>query len=265
MRTSFVVLALAIATPAHAEQVGVVVTGEATLQPQVAAQLEGWLHDRGRTVVPGPLEPSAINTLIDCFVLEDLACAQGLIDSRSKSNAVVYARVEVTPTGDGTRQIAITGTWFQKNHEPIAERRVCEACTDEALHGTVEDLMLALVHEPPPPAAGAPPSTPAAGPAPASPAEDGTRRAYVPYGLMVAGSVALVAGGIMVAIDQDPSPVGPQSATYRDTATGGAVLGIAGAAALAAGIYLWFDDRRTSTPVAAVSHDTAVVGWTGRF
>lgn len=54
MRSALVVLAtLAVASPASAEHVGVVVTGEATLQPQVAAQLEGWLHDRGRTVVPG--------------------------------------------------------------------------------------------------------------------------------------------------------------------------------------------------------------------
>jgi len=265
MRTSFVVLALAIATPAHAEQVGVVVTGEATLQPQVAAQLEGWLHDRGRVVVPGPLEPTAINTLIDCFVLEDLGCAQGVVDSRSKSNAVVYARIEVKPSDDGTRQVAVTGYWFQKNHEVIAERRVCDACTDSALHGTVEDLMLALVHEPPPPATSAAPSMPAPATSPAPPSEDSTRRAYVPFGLMAAGGVALVAGGIMIAIDQDPSPVGPQSATYRDTATGGAVLGLAGAAALGAGLYLWYHDRRSSMPIAAVSHDSAVVGWAGRF
>lgn len=263
MRTSFVVLALAIATPAHAEKVGVVVTGEATLQPQVAAQLEGWLRDRGRTVIPGPLEPSAINTLIDCFVLEDLACAQGLVESRAKSNAVVYARVEVTPTGDGTRQIAVTGYWFQKGHEPVAERRVCEACAGDALHGTVEELMLSLVHEPPPPAPATAPTT--STPAPVPPSESSTRSRYVPLGLMAAGSVALVAGGIMIAIDEDPSPVGPQNATYRDTATGGAVLGLAGAAALGAGIYLWFQDRRSSAPIAAVSHDGAVVGWVGRF
>src|SRR4051812_5789910 len=122
MRTSLVVLvSLLVATTAHAEQVGVVVTGEATLQPQVAAQLERWLHDRGRTVVPGALEPSAINTLIDCFVLEDLGCATGLVDARSKTRSVIYAHIEVTPDDDGTRDIAITSYWFQQQHESMSE------------------------------------------------------------------------------------------------------------------------------------------------
>src|SRR5690348_14049470 len=101
MRTAFVVLALAIATPAHADNVGVVVTGEATLQPQVASELEVWLHTRGRNVAPAALEPSAINTLIDCFVLEDLSCARGLIDKRSKAPAIVFARVDQTQQEDG--------------------------------------------------------------------------------------------------------------------------------------------------------------------
>src|SRR5438445_3323769 len=107
MRTALVVLALAIATPAHAEQVGVVVTGEATLQPQVASELEVWLHTRGRTVEPAALEPSAINTLIDCFVLEDLSCARGLIDKRSKAPSVVFARIDQDRDEGGMRQVEV--------------------------------------------------------------------------------------------------------------------------------------------------------------
>src|SRR5215212_115925 len=108
MRTSIVVLASVLtAATAHAEKVGIVVTGEATLQPQLASQLERWVHDRGRTLVPGALEPDAINTLIDCFVLEDLGCARGVVDNRSKSRAVVFTRAETTQNPDGTRDIAI--------------------------------------------------------------------------------------------------------------------------------------------------------------
>ena len=152
MRSALVVLAaLASLNTAHAEQVGVVVTGEATLQPQVAAQLEGWLARSRAHRRPGPLEPSAINTLIDCFVLEDLGCARGLVDARSKTRSVIYAHIEVTPNDDGTRDIAVTSYWFEKQHDAMSERRVCEHCTTDKFHSMVDDLMLALVHTPPAP------------------------------------------------------------------------------------------------------------------
>lgn len=257
MRTSIFVLATLVTSTAHAERVGVVVTGEATVQPQLAGQLERWLHDRGRDVVPGPLEPEAINTLIDCFVLEDLGCARGVVDARSKSKAVVFARAESTQNSDGTRDVAVTAYWFQKNRELLAERRLCAKCNDDRLHATVDELMLALVHEPPLPLAGA--QTVAAKPM----QEDNARR-WLPLGLIAAGGTALLAGGIMIAIDEDVDPMGRQEPNIRDTAAGGVVLGLAGAAALGAGIYLWRRDRQSS-PVAAVSGDGGYVGWAGRF
>lgn len=278
MRTSIVVLASVLtAATAHAEKVGIVVTGEANLQPQLASQLERWLHDRGRTLVPGALEPDAINTLIDCFVLEDLGCARGVVDVRSSSRALIYARAEQTSNPDGTRNISVTAYWFQKNAEPNVERRVCNQCTDAKLIATVDEMMLALAHTPPvgsgATAASAAPPAPAPTVAAASPtdesagsdASDGGSRRLLPYGLMGAGAVALIGGIAMVAMDEDPDPSDTTSKTYRDTATAGVVLGAAGAAALGVGIYLWFSDTSGSHPVAAVSHDGAVVGWAGRF
>src|SRR5687767_1449981 len=147
MRTSIVVLASVLtAATAHAEKVGVVVTGEASLQPQLTSQLERWLHDRGRTIVPGALEPDAISTLVDCFVLEDLGCARGVVGARASARSLVYARVDQTSNDDGTRDVAVTGYWFQKDHEAIVERRVCSQCTDAKLVATVDELMLALAH-----------------------------------------------------------------------------------------------------------------------
>jgi hypothetical protein len=261
MRTPIFVLAsLLFTTPAFAERVGVVVTGEATVQPQVAAQLERWLHDHGREVVPGPLEPEAINTLIDCFVLEDMGCARGVVDTRSKSKAVVFTRAETTQNSDGTRDIAITGYWFQQEHDLIAERRVCTRCNDGLLHATVDELMLALVHEPPPPMPGVTQPT-----APVEqPSEGSAIPKWAPLGVMIAGGVAIVAGGIMIAIDQDIDPNGKQSPNIRDTATGGTVLALTGAAAVGVGYY-WFRKQQRSMPVAAVSSDGGYVGWAGRF
>ena len=275
MRTSIVVVASVLtAATAHAEKVGIVVTGEANLQPQLASQVERWLHDRGRTLVPGALEPDAINTMIDCFVLEDLGCARGVVDARAGSRSVLYARVEQTPNEDGTRNISVVGYWFQKGAEPIVERRLCTQCTDAKLIETVDEMMLALAHTPPvgggaPPAAGPAPVTALPATGAAGPAETDSR-GLLPYGLMGAGAAALLGGIVMLAIDEDPDPANTTNPTYRDTGTTGVVLGAAGAAALGVGIYLWFSDKGGSRQVAAVnllgiSHDSAVVGWSGRF
>jgi hypothetical protein len=264
MKAPLLLALLLFTAPAHAQQVGIVVTGEANVQPQLAAQLERWLRDHGRQVVPGPLEPDAINTLIDCFVLEDMTCARLVIDRRSKARAVVFTRAEVTANGDGTNDVAITGYWFQKDREVLAERRVCAKCNGDKLHDTVDQVMLALVSEPPLPIAGA-------APAPAEPMlvttveGPSSPKRTLPLGLMGAGGVALLAGAILIAIDQDPDPTGPQQETYRDSATGGVVIGLVGAAALGTGIYLWMRDRPDSAPVAAISRDGGFVGWAGRF
>lgn len=266
MRTTVFVLASALsAATAHADKVGIVVTGEARLQPQLTSQLERWLHDRGHTIVPGALEPDAINTLVDCFVLEDLGCARGVVKARASSRSLVYARVEQTTNDDGTREVAITGHWFQKDHEAIAERRVCTACTDEKMFATVDELMHALVHEPPPPLSGDKPEAGASASTTPATTETGGGSRMLPYGLIGVGALALVGGVVMIGIDEDPDPVGVQSPTYRDTATAGTVIGIAGAAALGVGLYLWMTDKPSSQPVAAVSRDGAIVGWAGSF
>ena len=260
MRTSMLVLAVLFAASSAYAQVGIVVTGDATVQPLVAAQLEIWLHDHGRQVVPGPLESEAINTLIDCFVLEDLNCARGVVDARSKSKSLVYARAEATQNEDGTREVAITAYWFQKNHDALAERRICKRCTDRKLDATVDEVMLALVHEPPPPLEGAsarqPPDPPAAETAPIP---------WLPLSLIGGGGAVLVAGIVMIAIDQDPTRNGVQEPQYRDTATGGVLLGAVGAAAIGAGVYLWITGKPSSGPVAGATHDGGYIGWAGRF
>ena len=262
MRTPTLVIATLLGTTAaYAERVGVVVTGEATVQPQLASQLESWLQDHGREVVPGPLEPEAINTLIDCFVLENLECARGVVDTRSKAKAVVFTRAEAIQNSDGTRDVAITGYWFQKNRDVLSERRVCAKCNDASLHATVDELMLALVHEPPPPAPGSRPLRDDQL-EPIGPREGSSR--WMPVALMAVGGTALLAGGIMIAIDEDLDPAGKQEPNIRDTATGGVVLGLAGAAVLGAGVYLYLRDKQ-SAPVAAVTSDGAYIGWTGRF
>ncbi len=139
------ILALA-AVPARADgSVGVVVTGEATMQPQLVAQLETWLRAHGHNLVSAPLPPDAINALIDCFVIEDQACAQRVVEKRAKSDAVVFAQVNVTSGATALdRTVTLVAYWLNKGSDVVHERRICERCTDVTMRGAADELMVAL-------------------------------------------------------------------------------------------------------------------------
>jgi hypothetical protein len=177
----------------------------------------------------------------------------------------------MAPETDGSRNVSLVGYWLTKGHDTIAERRVCHHCTDDAIRTTADDLMQALAADPPvsmhvpEPKVGT--GTEVSGATSAEPAyvpeEEPSR--LVPSLVLAGGAALVITGGVLVAIDQDVSPMGFQaSSTYRDTATGGVVCIGLGAAAIAAGAYLWFHNG-SSAPVAAVSHDGATIGWAGRF
>lgn len=316
-RAAFILaVLLALAAPARAgNDVGVLVTGEGSIQPQLAAHIEGWLSQHGHTLVPSPLPAEAITALIDCFALENQGCARDVIDKRARSSSMVYAHIETASTG--TRDLTLTAYWFDKGHDAVAERATCERCTDQLLRSTTDELMKKLV-------GGAAvghvklKSTPAgaritidnhpigvtpldwdllpgnhtiqmdkAGLHPVSrevvvisnqtetvaldlSATDGgpggqERSRVLPAVLLGAGGLALIGGAVLISIDQDPVPSAPP--TIRNTAPTGALLVATGVVATAAGVYLmWFrSPGATSTPVAAVTSDSAYIGWLGRF
>src|SRR3954467_6793443 len=92
----FLTLGLALASPARAgNDVGVVVTGEGTIQSQLTAQLENWLSQHGHGLVQTPLPADAFPALDDCFVMMDpTACVKSIIEKRAKSTSTVYAHVK---------------------------------------------------------------------------------------------------------------------------------------------------------------------------
>jgi len=145
---SLLVLMLSIAglsSPAHAGgSVGVVVTGDATIQPQLAAQLEDWLRQRGHLLVPSPLPSEAINALIDCFVIEDLTCARKVVEQQSKSPQMIFAKVDLADSASGMRDVTLTAYWFEKGADPTAVRRSCANCTDAAMRTMTDELMSSL-------------------------------------------------------------------------------------------------------------------------
>ncbi len=276
-RAALLLVGLLVSTSVASADVGVVVTGEATLQPQLLSHLESWLRSRGHQIYASALEPDAINTLIDCYVVEDLNCARKVIEARAKSTTVLYARIESAPAKNGTRDISIVGYWMEKGHDMMAERRTCQKCTEKQMHELADDLMLTLaatppanshVHVPPPKEVAQPAEPVAPMPPPSLPLEDEPHHSRaLPATLIGVGAASIITGVVFLITDEDPNPVGPQKEHLWDVGTAGAICVGAGAVVAGVGTYLWFRTGHdsSSAPVASVSHDSAIVGWAARF
>lgn len=147
LRTLLVVAILSLAAvPARADDnVGIVVTGEAMMQPQLVAQLETWLRMHGHELVSTPLPPDAVSALIDCFVIEDQTCARKVVEKRAKSDSIVFAQVNVTSDASSAdRTVTLTAYWLGKGKTARSERRSCGRCTDVTMRSTADDLMATL-------------------------------------------------------------------------------------------------------------------------
>jgi hypothetical protein len=130
-------LALAATTARADDEVGVVVTGDATLRGKVASHLRAWLSAHSHGLADSPLSSDAIDTIANCFVVGDPSCARGVVEARARASSVVYAHVELDKKGD----VTLSAYWFVKGHEPIGERRVCERCEGNAWQGLVDTMM----------------------------------------------------------------------------------------------------------------------------
>src|SRR5262249_17734874 len=138
-----VVIVISTARSSRADpRVGVIVVGEPTKQQAVKTQLETWLERHGYTTMRTPMDKDAQKTLLNCFVIEDMACARGTFGKRSKAESIVYARIDL----GGDRELALTGTWLVKSHDAVAEKRWCRRCDDAELKRTIDQLMLFLAH-----------------------------------------------------------------------------------------------------------------------
>jgi hypothetical protein len=307
----------ALRAPARADttrDVGVIVTGEGSMQPQLAAQIADWLSRHGHRLVPSPLPPDAITALIDCVVIADPSCARNIVEKRAKSTRMVFAQVDASSAGSGARDVTLTAYWFDKGHDAVAERKICQRCTAQSLRITADEVMRKLVGsgdghvklKSNPSGArilidgqaiGVTPldwdlprgnhtiAMDKRGFAPAShdivvvtdqtqvvalelqPTgrdEPGTWLRSASLAMMIGGASAIVAGGVLFAIDED---LGPGEPLYiRNTAPAGVALGAGGVVVGAVGAYLfWFRSSKTSAPVAAITSDSAYVGWHGRF
>lgn len=340
MRIAIILTLLAaLGSPAHADgDLGIIVTGGGAMQPQLQAQLEGWLSQHGHTLVPSPLPPEAITALTDCFVRQDRGCARNIVEQRATSTSMVFARIDIRNNkSNGTRDVTLTAYWFHKGHDAVTQSKTCDRCTDQSLRTTADEIMKKLVSggeggdeaghvkfRSVPPGARITIDGQPIGVAPLDwdlPSGKHTilmdkpglkpesrellivsdrtdlfamklvplaMNVYadhdhgnhdhgdhdhgdhplsrtIPVGMLAAGGALLATGIVMIAIDQDPSRQLGQY--YRDTAPAGYRLAIGGAAvsSIGAGWLLLRSSKTHSAPVAAVTRDTAFIGWLGRF
>lgn len=124
-----------------------------------------------------------------------------------------------------------------------------------------------------------PPAEPAPNPAPVAPApvvaapplpvppppRDPPRRSRtLPIVLVGAGAAALIAGGVLYAIDEDPDRLDPMQREVTNTAPLAVGLGIAGLVAAGTGGVLWWRSS-TSHPTVAAHGSGVLIGWSAQF
>jgi hypothetical protein len=248
--------------------VGVVVIGAGSnasnLVPVVSAEIKIWLAQRGRIATTALVPPEAVSALVDCFTLGNLDCARRVVDKQAKSSAVVYVQVS---EDRGTPDVIVTGYWLAKDRAARIERRGCERCTTESVIATTDAIIAKLVRAA---TAGSDrrertSSTPDARSSEDSdPRDRSFARRALPFTAMGVGAAAIIAGSVMIAIDQDETSRAP-TRVYSSLPAGVAVT-LSGVAVAGLGAYLWF--RRpvaSSSPVAAITADSAYLGWFARF
>ena len=80
-----------------------------------------------------------------------------------------------------------------------------------------------------------------------------------------AGAAALIAGGVLIIVHDPHGPdLGPREEYYYATRTPGIVTAIGGAVAVAASVYLWRRQRRSTITAAPIARGAAV-GWITPF
>jgi hypothetical protein len=133
---------LAVAGPS----VGVVVTGDPALQNKVRAQVTAWIQQHGFAVAAKPLSLDALKTLTNCFVIEDMTCARGVVEHQSTADFLVFVRADLVG-GKRSKEANLVAYWFMKDRDAVVDKRNCKPCANAVLAKTTTDLVTAVYDE----------------------------------------------------------------------------------------------------------------------
>jgi hypothetical protein len=240
MRWIVVLLALVCGVrAASAGGVGVVTSGEESLRDAVGKRFEKWLRKHGHEVEAQPLSDDAASTLANCFTIDDLVCARGVFDARSKTDTLVYVGIDLAG-----KNVTFNVYWFHKGKDAVGERRVCEKCEGTAWHALTDKMLERLAGEAVP---------------------QGERPSRLGPALVFgAGIATIAAGGIFLyygSLDgSDQKYIYPSS-----TPVGIALVAVGLGASIGGTIWLIQTGSSRSGPVASATRDGAYLGWAGHF
>lgn len=122
MRAAIVAAVCCAASAARAETVAIVA------DEPLSSSVGQWFQSHGREVVPSGLSQDLINTLRDCFVIEDPGCARGVVERGTTASAVAYVTID---RGN------VTTYWLVKGQAPTSRHETCTDCTAVTLRDHV--------------------------------------------------------------------------------------------------------------------------------
>ena len=135
----------AVPATAAAGALGLIVAGEPAKQPVIETTLEPWLKARGYQVQIGIADVKVAEKLVDCFIINDQRCPEPMV-AKLGLPSTLFVMVEVHhDTKANTDEVTLTGWLYGDKGQWIASQSVsCQACRNDTLGPTVEDLAKAL-------------------------------------------------------------------------------------------------------------------------
>lgn len=147
MRTLLLTLLLSAITTRVAlanDAVGILISAEPSVEAEVTQQVDTWLRAHGHAPTKISLSAATLTTVRNCFAHADEQCARTALAKSVTAPTLVFAKVEVHPGSEGTRNIMLTAYWLGRGREAIADQRYCERCTPQLLHQFMDELMNAI-------------------------------------------------------------------------------------------------------------------------
>jgi len=139
----FLAFVLGLASRAWADpSVGVVVTGDKSVQAPAEKAVNDWLADHKFAVEPKALNKDGVNTLSNCLALADMSCAHGVVEKRAKVETLVVLVAQAS--GKKGRDVQLSAYWMSKYSDVVSLQRTCRGCTGAALPPVVDAVMTDL-------------------------------------------------------------------------------------------------------------------------
>ncbi|HSD88269.1 MAG TPA: hypothetical protein VLB44_12165, partial [Kofleriaceae bacterium] len=81
---------IALTSVARADTtVAVIVSGPEVFKKETSDVSEAWFKAHSLAITKSPLKKDGLNTLLNCLVISDMACARGVIEARATADNII--------------------------------------------------------------------------------------------------------------------------------------------------------------------------------